>query len=60
MAKKDAKGGSKTNVTARAALKSKEINCRQCGSKPDVVRVLTEGGRARMYRKCCAAAGLAA
>jgi hypothetical protein len=57
MAKKDT---SKTNVTARAALKAMEIKCRYCGNKPDVVRVLTPAGRAKMYRKCCAAAGIAA
>ena len=57
MAKKDT---SKTNVTARAALKAMEIKCRYCGNKPDVVRALTPGGRAKMYRKCCAAAGIAA
>ena len=60
MAKKDAKGGSKTNVSARAALKSKEVNCRYCGNKPEVVKVLTGEGRARMFRKCCAAVGLTA
>jgi hypothetical protein len=57
MAKKDA---SKTNVSARLALKNMEIKCRYCGTKPDVVRVLTPAGRAKMYRKCCAAAGIAA
>lgn len=57
MAKKDT---SKTNVTARAALKAKEIKCRYCGNKPEVVRALTPAGRAKMFRKCCAAAGIAA
>lgn len=57
MAKKDT---SKTNVTARAELKAREVNCRFCGRKPEVVRVLTPTGKAQMYRKCCAAAGIAA
>lgn len=57
MAKKDT---SKTNVTARAALKAKQSICRFCGKTPEVVRVLTPGGKAQMVRKCCAAAGIAA
>lgn len=57
MAKKDT---SKTNVTARAALKAQEVHCRICGRKPEVVRVLTPEGRAKMFRKCCVAAGIAA
>ncbi|HZO88073.1 MAG TPA: hypothetical protein VFB38_07000 [Chthonomonadaceae bacterium] len=57
MAKKDT---SKTNVTARAAQKAQEANCRFCGRKPEVVRLLTPQGRAKMFRKCCATAGIAA
>ena len=57
MAKKDT---SKTNVTARAALKAMELKCRYCGNKPDVVRALAPNGRAKMYRKCCAAVRAAA
>lgn len=60
MAKKDSKGTSKTNVTARAEAKAAQISCRICGNKPDVVRRLTPGGRALMYRKCCVAAGVVA
>jgi hypothetical protein len=57
MAKKDT---SKTNVMARAALKSQEATCRFCGRKPEVIRVLTPAGKTQMYRKCCATAGIAA
>lgn len=57
MAKKDT---SKTNVTARAALKALQSTCRFCGQKPEVVRVLTPAGRAQMVRKCCVSAGIAA
>ena len=57
MAKKDT---SKTNVTARAALKAQQATCRFCGQKPEVVRVLTPAGKAQMFRKCCATAGIAA
>ena len=60
MAKKDSKGTSKTNVTARQEAKAQVILCRICGNKPDVVRQLTPGGRAQMFRKCCAAAGITA
>ena len=56
MAKKDT---SKTNVTARAALKAIEVKCRYCGQKPEVVRLLTPAGKAQMYRKCCVSAGIA-
>ncbi len=57
MAKKDT---SKTNVTARAELKAQQATCRFCGKKPEVIRVLTPAGKARMFRKCCATAGIAA
>lgn len=57
MAKKDT---SKTNVTARAELKAREVTCRFCGKKPEVVRLLDNSGRAKMFRKCCATAGVAA
>ncbi|HZP83431.1 MAG TPA: hypothetical protein VFB21_17435 [Chthonomonadaceae bacterium] len=57
MAKSDK---SKTNVTARAELKAQQAVCRFCGRKPEVIRVLTPTGRAQMYRKCCATAGIAA
>jgi hypothetical protein len=57
MAKKDT---SKTNVSARAEAKAREVTCRFCGKKPEVVRLLAPNGRAKMYRKCCAAAGIAA
>ena len=57
MAKKDT---SKTNVTARAELKAQQAICRFCGKKPEVVRQLTPNGRAKMFRKCCASAGIAA
>ncbi len=57
MAKKDT---SKTNVTARAALKAAGTTCRFCGKKPEVIRVLTPAGRTQMFRKCCASAGIAA
>jgi hypothetical protein len=57
MAKKDS---SKTNVTARAELKAQQAVCRFCGKKPEVVRLLTPSGKAQMFRKCCASAGLAA
>ncbi|HEV2473570.1 MAG TPA: hypothetical protein VGS41_12930 [Chthonomonadales bacterium] len=57
MAKKDT---SKTNVTARAALKAQGATCRFCGRKPEVVRQLTPSGKTQMFRKCCAAAGIAA
>ena len=60
MAKAASKGTSKTNVTARAELKTQQITCRICGTKPDVVRQLTPAGKAVMYRKCCAAAGIVA
>jgi hypothetical protein len=50
MAKKD----SKTNVTARAELKAAQAVCRFCGKKAEVVRLLTPGGKAQMFRKCCA------
>lgn len=56
MAKKDT---SKTNVTARAAAKAREVKCRICGSKPDVVKALTPAGKALMVRKCCIVAGVA-
>ena len=56
MAKKDT---SKTNVTARAAAKAREVKCRICGNKPDVVKVLTPHGKAMMLRKCCVASGVA-
>ena len=52
--------GSKTNVTARQEAKSAQAVCRFCGKKPEVVRVLTPAGRAQMFRKCCASAGIAA
>ena len=52
--------GSKTNVTARQEAKSAQTTCRFCGKKPEVVRVLTPAGRAQMFRKCCASAGIAA
>ncbi len=55
-----AKGGSKTDVTKRAALKAQQATCRFCGKKPEVVRQLTPAGRALMFRKCCASAGIAA
>lgn len=57
MAKSDK---SKTNVSARAELKAQQAVCRFCGRKPEVIRVLTPTGRAQMYRKCCATAGIAA
>jgi hypothetical protein len=57
MAKKDT---SKTNVTARAELKAQQALCRFCGNKPEVIRILTPAGRTKMYRKCCATAGIAA
>lgn len=57
MAKKDT---SKTNVTARAGLKAQQAVCRFCGRKPEVVRLLTANGKAQMFRKCCATAGIAA
>lgn len=57
MAKKDT---SKTNVTARAELKAQQAVCRFCGKKPEVVRQLTPSGKAQMFRKCCASAGIAA
>ncbi len=57
MAKKDT---SKTNVTARAEAKALQSVCRFCGQKPEVVRVLTPSGKTQMFRKCCAAAGIAA
>ncbi len=60
MAKKDSGGKSKTNVTARAAAKAEQSVCRFCGGKPEVVRQLTPSGKAQMFRKCCAAAGIAA
>ena len=60
MAKAASKGTSKTNVTARAELKTQQITCRICGQKPDVVRQLTPAGKAVMFRKCCAAAGVVA
>ncbi len=51
---------SKTDVTARQKAKSAQVICRFCGKKPEVVRVLTPAGRAQMFRKCCASAGIAA
>ena len=60
MAKKDSGKKSKTNVSARQEAKSQQAICRFCGSKPEVVRVLTPSGKAQMFRKCCAAAGIAA
>ena len=57
MAKKDS---SKTNVQNRAAAKAKQSICRFCGKTPEVVRVLTPAGKAQMFRKCCASAGIAA
>lgn len=57
MAKKET---SKTNVTARAELKAQQAICRYCGKKPEVVRLLSPNGRAKMFRKCCATAGIAA
>lgn len=59
MAKKDSKT-SKTNVTARQEAKAAQAICRFCGKKPEVVRVLTPAGKSQMFRKCCAAAGIAA
>ncbi len=53
-----ASGKSKTDVTARAAAKAAQSICRFCGQKPDVVRVLTPAGKAQMWRKCCASAGI--
>ena len=55
MAKKDT---SKTNVTARAELKAQQAICRFCGKKPEVVRLLSPSGRTKMFRKCCASAGI--
>ncbi len=55
-----AKTASKTNVQNRALLKAQQSICRFCGQKPEVVRVLTPAGKAQMFRKCCAAAGIAA
>jgi len=55
-----AKKTSKTNVTARQEAKAAQATCRFCGKKPEVVRVLTPAGRAQMFRKCCASAGIAA
>lgn len=57
MAKKDT---SKTNVTARAEAKARAAICSHCGKKAEVVRQLTPAGKTQMYRKCCAAAGIAA
>ena len=55
MAKKDT---SKTNVAARMEAKMQQATCRFCGKKPEVVRMLTPAGKAQMYRKCCASAGI--
>jgi hypothetical protein len=60
MAKKEGGKGSKTNVSARAELKAQQAICRFCGKKPEVVRILTPSGKSQMFRKCCAAAGIAA
>ena len=57
MAKKDT---SKTNVAARALLKQQQSICRFCGKTTQVVRLLGPNGRASMFRKCCAEAGIAA
>jgi hypothetical protein len=46
-----ASGKSKTDVTARAALKAQQALCRICGKKPDHVRVLTPTGKTYMMRK---------
>ena len=54
------KGKSKTDVSARQLLKNQQAICRYCGQKTDVVKVLTPAGRAQMFRKCCAAAGVQA
>ena len=54
------KGTSKTNVTARQEAKKQIVLCRICGTQPDVVRRLTPGGKAEMFRKCCEKAGMAA
>jgi hypothetical protein len=51
---------SKTDVTARQQAKLQQVQCRYCGQKPDVTRVLTPSGKVQMYRKCCAVAAKAA
>ncbi|HLK58819.1 MAG TPA: hypothetical protein VKU00_19760 [Chthonomonadaceae bacterium] len=60
MAKKDGGKTSKTNVSARQEAKAMQAVCRFCGNKPEVVRILTPTGKAQMFRKCCATAGIAA
>ncbi|MEJ2697268.1 MAG: hypothetical protein P8013_11535 [Candidatus Sulfobium sp.] len=47
------KAKSKTDVSARAALKSNAQICRCCGRKIDVVMSVSPTGKKRMRRLCC-------
>ena len=49
------KAKSKTDVSARAALKSSAQICKCCGRKVDVVMSVSARGKRRMRRLCCEA-----
>lgn len=46
---------SKTDVSARAALKTSAQVCKCCGRKVDVVMSVSPTGKKRMRRLCCEA-----
>ena len=47
------KAKSKTDVSARAALKSSAQVCKSCGRKVEVVMSVSPTGKKRMRRLCC-------
>jgi hypothetical protein len=47
------KSKSKTDVAARSGLKNKELTCRNCGNKVDVVMAVSATGKKTMRRLCC-------
>jgi len=44
---------SKTDVAARAGMKTMAKTCRNCGNTVDVVLTVTATGKKRMRRICC-------
>lgn len=47
------KGSSKTNVTARGALKAEKAVCRFCGNPVETVLRLPARGKRHIARLCC-------
>jgi len=47
------KGKSKTDVAARAELKSKVHLCHSCGNKVEVVLAVSPSDKRRIKRVCC-------